>query len=319
MKSAVAGTFNILHEGHKRLIRRAFDEGDAVIIGITSDEMAADGRRELIPLSIRRKEVESFLRTMDKPWEVTEIEDIYGPRDIMDSADVLIVSEETESRGELLNAERISRGVRPLDIITVPFVRAYDNEKISSTGVMNGKYSRDGGRGTVRIAVGSLNRIKIEAVRTVMERIFGNVTVIPCDVKSGVPEQPKGPETRTGALNRAEQAIGDHDMSVGIEAGVFDTDDGLYDFQYCAVLDRDGRMTVGVGPGFRYPDKVAELVSEGMTVGEAVKRLYNCRDIGRRQGAVGLLSKGLLDRKTLTEQSVTAAMIPRMEEIWRLS
>ncbi|NLN71746.1 MAG: inosine/xanthosine triphosphatase, partial [Thermoplasmatales archaeon] len=33
------------------------------------------------------------------------------------------------------------------------------------------------------------------------------------------------------------------------------------------------------------------------------------------EGAVGILSKGLIDSKELTEQSVKAAMIPRMREL----
>ena len=49
-----------------------------------------------------------------------------------------------------------------------------------------------------------------------------------------------------------------------------------------------------------------------MTVGDAVKEIYGNTEIGKKQGAIGLLSKGLIDRKTLTEQSVTAAMIPRL-------
>jgi inosine/xanthosine triphosphatase len=146
-----------------------------------------------------------------------------------------------------------------------------------------------------------------------MERIYGNVVVIPADVKSGVPDQPMDLETRTGAINRAEAALGDNDLSVGIEAGVWPTDDGLYDFQYCAVIDKEGRMTIGIGPGFRYPDEVAELIMSGMTVGKAMQKVYGESDIGKKQGAIGLLSKGLIDRKTLTEQSVTMAMLQRTD------
>ncbi|MDR1690922.1 MAG: inosine/xanthosine triphosphatase [Candidatus Methanoplasma sp.] len=315
MISVVAGTFNILHEGHKRLIRKAFDIGDEVIVGITTDEAALGSRIESIPLYIRKKELESFLTTMSKPWEIVEINDMYGPREKIDPAHILVVSEETAENGEKVNRERSSRGVRPLEIVAIPLLNAYNNDKISSTGIMKGEYSRSGNGDAIRVAVGSLNRVKVEAARTVMERIFGNVIIIPTDVKSGVSEQPKELETREGAINRAVSALGDNDMSIGIEAGVFSTDDGLYDFQYCAILDKSGNMTIGVGPGFRYPDDVAELVSKGMTVGDAIHRLYGDPDIGKKQGAVGLLSKGLLDRKTLTEQSITAAMIPRMMDL----
>jgi len=313
MISIAAGTFNILHEGHKRLIEKAFEVGDSVIIGLTSDSMASASKKETIPYYLRKKELEAFLEKMDKPWEIEEIVDIYGPKKKVDRADILVVSEETAPNAEKVNIERMSRGVRPLKIVVIPIVDAYNDEKISSTGIMNGEYARDGSGDSIKIAVGSTNRVKLEAVRSVMERIFGSVIIMPVDVESGVPEQPMELQTRTGAVNRARSAIGDNDLAVGIEAGVFRTEDGLYDFQYCAILDKNGEMTVGVGPGFKYPDDVAELVLNGMTVSEAMHKLYGDPEIGRKQGAVGLLSKGLLDRKTLTEQSVVAAMIPRMK------
>ena len=50
MISAVAGTFNILHEGHKALLDRAFEVADQVRIGITSDRMASQGRDSYVSL-----------------------------------------------------------------------------------------------------------------------------------------------------------------------------------------------------------------------------------------------------------------------------
>jgi len=317
MISVVAGTFNILHEGHKRLIEKAFDTGDEVIIGLTTDAMASKKSSDVIPYYLRKKELEHFLKKMSKPWEIVEINDIYGPKEKVDLADIIVVSSETLHNAEEVNRERGFRGIRPLEIVAVPVVNAYNNEKISSSGIMRGDYSRDGSNRTVKIRVGTSNRIKIEAVRTVMERIYGNVVVIPVEVKSGVPEQPMNLETRTGAINRAEAARGDCDLSVGIEAGVWPTDDGLYDFQYCAVIDREGRMTIGIGSGFRYPDEVAALIMEGMTVGEAMRKIYGETDIGKKQGAIGLLSNGLIDRKTLTEQSVTMAMLQRTDHYFK--
>ena len=128
------------------------------------------------------------------------------------------------------------------------------------------------------------------------------------------PPQPFEEQTHQGSVNRAKAALGDHDMAVGIEAGVFEMLDGLYDIQHCTILSKDGRITYGQGSGFRYPDKIAELVRKGMSVGDAMKEVYGNTEIGRKQGAIGLLSKGLIDRKTLTEQSVMAAMIPRLED-----
>lgn len=310
--SAAAGTFNVIHNGHARLLDAAFSKGDFVKIGITSDRMASAGRKDVVPLYLRTKALEDYLKKYDKPWELFVIEDKFGPRDKMDSVDVLVVSEETMENGRLLNADRRSRGVKELELVPVPLLIACDGVKISSRGILKGEYGRSGSADLPDIAVGSLNHVKVEAVRTVMDRIYGDVRITAVDADSGVPDQPFEGKTREGAVNRARNALGNHEMAVGIEAGVFEKEDGLYDIQYCAVIDRTGKLTVGMGMGFRYPDGIAELVRAGRTVGDAFHKVYGNTDIGKKQGAIGLLSKGLIDRKTLTEQSVTAAMIPRI-------
>ena len=313
MISVVAGTFNILHDGHKELIRKAFEVGDEILIGVTSDRMSCSGRNETVPFYMRKRELEIFLSETKKPWRIMEIDDIYGPKELMDKAEILVVSEETFENGLTVNEERKSRGIKPMELYTIPMAKASDGSKISSSCIMEGKYGRNGKIDTIDIAVGSANRVKVEAVRTVLERIYGDVRVTAVDVDSGVPPQPSEGDTRKGAVNRAKNALGSHDMSFGIEAGVFETEDGLYDIQYCAVLDKTGVLSVGMGSGFRYPDDISELVREGYTVGDAVKKARGDSDIGKKQGAIGILSDGLMDRKSLTEQSVLAAMIPRMK------
>jgi len=311
MRAALGGTFNVLHDGHKVLIDKAFSEADEILIGLTSDKMASSSRDRIVPYSIRKKGLEEYLSGKDGKWEILEIADMFGPAVDIDM-DLLVVSEETYENGVLVNEERIRRNMRPVSLIVVGMERN-EGERISARNILSGKCSRSGSRTAMDIAVGSSNPVKAEAVRTVMEKIFGDVRITALKVDPGVPEQPWGDETLCGAVNRAKAAIGDRDMSVGIEAGVFEMYDGVYDIQHCVVLDRDGKMTIGMGPGFRYPDDVAELLRKGMTVGDAMKSLYPNHS-GRGEGAIGILSKGLLDRKSLTEQAVMAAMITRTAE-----
>lgn len=312
MITAVAGTFNVLHDGHKALLDRAFELGDTVLIGITSDDMAGSSRSFVNSYYIRSRAVSEYATSKMKPFRIYPIEDMYGPDDISGTADVLVVSEETVGNGKKVVERALSLGNR-MELSVVPLVMKKDGTKISSTDIIQGICSRTGSTEAIDIAVGSLNPVKIEAVRTVMERIFGEVRIFAFDAPSGVPEQPFNEQTVQGAKNRAKAALNGHTLSVGIEAGVFDRHGTLYDFQYCAILDRDGNYTIGTGSGFRYPDSVVELVRKGMTVGEAMKKVYE-NNPGRSQGAIGILSRGLLDRKSLTEQSVLAAMIPRLWE-----
>ena len=314
MKTAVAGTFNVIHDGHKALFDRAFELGTEVCVGITSDAMAAESRPDFVPLHIRRTALDAVLRTYGKPYSIFVIDDIYGPPEILDDVDILIVSPETESNGYKINEEREKRGVRPLIISIVPLILASDGHKVSARSILEGKYGTHGYSDVLDIVVGSTNHVKVEAVRDVMEKVFGDVRVTGMNVDSGVPDQPFEEQTRQGAVNRAKAALGDHDMAVGIEAGVFEKEAGLYDIQYCAIIDRSGRITVGTGSGFMYPPAVAELVRKGQTVGEAMKAVFEQPDIGKGQGAIGYLSRGLLDRKALTEQSIIAAMVPRLND-----
>lgn len=311
MISAVAGTFNVLHDGHRRLIERAFEIGDVVYVGITSDRMASASRNDYVPLHLRKAALCGYLDTLGR-YELFEIDDMYGPDEMMDAVDVLVVSEETESNSEKINQRRTDAGKNPLKIDVVPLVPSYNGGKISSSDILKGDYSRSGKHDCLDVAVGSANHVKVEAVRSVFERIYGDVRITPCDVDSGVPPQPFGDQTHEGSLNRAIAALADHDIAVGIEAGVFEMLDGLYDIQHCSIVSRDGKKTYGHGSGFKYPDDVADLVRNGLTVGDAMHEIYGDTDIGSKQGAIGLLSRGLLDRKTLTEQSVMAAMIPRL-------
>ncbi len=311
--AAVAGTFNVLHDGHKALLRRAFEIGDTVYVGVTSDRMASSDRTESVKYDVRVRGLRLFLDALGE-YTLFEIDDMYGPAEYMDEVDVLVVSDETLDNGRMVNEARVSRGLEPMELSVVPLVMSDMDEKISASSILDGLYGRSGRTDVPDIAVGSLNRVKVEAVRNVMERIYGDVRITAVDVQGGVPEQPFEGQTREGAENRARNALDGHDMAVGIEAGVFEFPDGLYDIQHCAIVDKNGRITYGQGSGFRYPDDIADLVRGGSTVGDAVKALYGNDKIGKKQGAIGMLSRGLLDRLGLTEQSVTAAMIPRIWE-----
>ncbi|MCL2890553.1 MAG: inosine/xanthosine triphosphatase, partial [Methanomassiliicoccaceae archaeon] len=224
----------------------------------------------------------------------------------------LVVSRETEKNALLINEKRVAAGLEAMIISVIDMVKSKDGVELHASGIISGEYSRVGDTAAMVIAVGSLNHVKVEAVRTVMESVYGSVRIIPVHVNSGVPDQPFGDDTYKGAVNRAEAALGEYDLSVGIEAGVFEMYGHLYDVQHCAVLDRNGKLTLGMSSGFMYPDKVADVVRNGATVGKAVAQFYDKTANGNKEGAVGVLSKGLLDRKSLTEQSVTAAMIPRV-------
>lgn len=173
----------------------------------------------------------------------------------------------------------------------------------------------------MRVAVGTSNPVKVAAVRDVMDRIYEDVSIVSVDVESGVPAQPVGlDQTVNGAIIRANKALKktNADLGVGIEAGLFEmpmTITGFFDYQICAVIDREFWITLGSGSGFEYPPAIIEaVVKSNVEIGQAMENLTGIKDIGKKQGAVGYLTQGMLHRKELTQQSILMSMIPRINK-----
>ncbi|MDH7508066.1 MAG: inosine/xanthosine triphosphatase [Methanomassiliicoccales archaeon] len=313
MKVAVAGTFNVLHRGHRFLLDTAFSIGDHIVVGITSDTFARRSREGVFPLEKRIARLRQYLSTKNKNWEIEILDDPYGSAITDPDIRVLVASERTIEMGKRISEIRESKGMPALVLHAIPLILAEDCVPISSTRVLRGEINEEGKMlRPLVVKVGSDNPVKIRAVRNVMKRIYRNVIISASKVENHVGEQPWGEDTLKGAIERAKHAIGDADFGVGIEAGIFELGDGLYDVQYCAVIDKTGRITIGHGSGFKLPQCIEDDLRSGKTVGRIFEEMSGTKSIGRKWGAIHFLTKGLITRQKLTEQCVLAAMVPRI-------
>ncbi len=317
MRVAMGGTFDVLHDGHKALLDAAFGlRPEAVLIGVTTDRFARETRSEVHPFAARERGLGRYLRSRGRRGFVIEpIDDAFGPADDRADLDVLVVSAERAHVGKALNEAREGKGLRPLEIRPVPMVLAQDGLPIQSRRIRAGTIDAHGRRLTpMRVHVGTDNPVKVRAARRVLEDLFDRVRVRGMPVATGVPEQPIDQQAPVGAMNRARAALRDADFGIGIEAGlIWDPSVGDFlDVQYCAVVDRAGRVTLGHGPGFEYPPAVVAHVKAGKTVSEAMADLTGVRGIGATYGAIGYLTERRMDRDTLTEAAVLMAMVPRI-------
>jgi 3-isopropylmalate/(R)-2-methylmalate dehydratase small subunit len=158
MKVAIGGTFDLLHDGHRVLLRKAYELSNLgrvpeVVIGLTSDEMASRNRREkLMHLYAEREEnLRQYLgqqptvgtRPKRAKLRIVKLEDKYGPT-LSDDFDFLVVSPETYPTGEEINEIRRRHRMTPIKIIKVDYVPAEDGKPISSTRIRRGEIDEQG-------------------------------------------------------------------------------------------------------------------------------------------------------------------------------
>ncbi len=169
-----------------------------------------------------------------------------------------------------------------------------------------------------KIKIGTKNKAKIEAIEEIIKDYshLASATVEGVETNSGVSDQPKSlDETIKGAINRARNSFRDCDLSFGIESGLMqvpETKSGYMDVCVCAIYDGK-EFHLGLSSAWEFPDKniIGMMLDEGLDMTQAVNKagLTNNPTIGSAEGAIGILTKGRLDRKAYTKQAIQTALI----------
>lgn len=150
------GTFDLLHEGHKKFLQDILNQTNKVLLGITSDAYvskfkndpsASSGQEQVEKFEIRKRAVLNFIGSIgvgdrfevisiDKPEEPL-LENKYQP-------EAIAVTPQTEQTAIEINKKRKELGLQELEIIVIPMEKAGDGGLISSTRIRNGEINRDG-------------------------------------------------------------------------------------------------------------------------------------------------------------------------------
>ena len=144
---AMGGTFDIIHVGHLSLIEQASSISERIIIGLTSDSLAArNGKNITNNFKQRFENLEKTLKEKfpDSLFEIAELNDDFGPAVIEGDVNALVVSEETSKKGDTLNDMRKERNLSQVAIIIVPMKLASDGDRISSSRIRNSEIDASG-------------------------------------------------------------------------------------------------------------------------------------------------------------------------------
>ena len=144
---ALGGTFDILHKGHFALLQKGFSISSKVIIGITSDEFATKKGKNLLHGYLERyNTLESTIKKNfpNSQFEISRLDNDFGPAVLEKEVEALVVSEETVEKGQILNKLRLERQLPPVEIVSVPMVLATDGKRISTSRIKNSEIDAEG-------------------------------------------------------------------------------------------------------------------------------------------------------------------------------
>lgn len=173
----------------------------------------------------------------------------------------------------------------------------------------------------MKILVGSLNPVKIDAVKEAFLCYFKDIEVFGIEVESEVPDQPIGDQTFQGALNRAYNLRNINikenlraEYFVGIEGGVSQFFDKWFAYGCMCVMNKEDKIGFGLSPVFELPKKVVDQLLKGKELGFVMDEIMNEQNTKQRGGAISFFTNGVMSRKELYVEGLKTAIIPFLHD-----
>ncbi|OGY19183.1 MAG: hypothetical protein A2784_02550 [Candidatus Chisholmbacteria bacterium RIFCSPHIGHO2_01_FULL_48_12] len=153
----------------------------------------------------------------------------------------------------------------------------------------------------MKVAVGSKNPVKIEAVKLAFEQIWPQRKwqVMAIEVKHGITDQPMSDrESIRGAKNRARRALKKlgADFGVGLEGGLQKIGQSWFDCGWAVVVDKQGRVGMGSTARMIVPQTIMRLIKQGKELGEALDKVWNRANTKQAEGHFGLMTNKVITR-----------------------
>lgn len=173
----------------------------------------------------------------------------------------------------------------------------------------------------MKILVGSINPVKINAVSETFSLYFENIIVEGISVPSNVPDQPINDETYLGAQNRAmalqkinsEQNI-NADFFVGIEGGIQKTFGKWFAFGCMCLIHKSGNTSFGTSAHFELPEIVINQLLQRKELGFVMDEIMKQENTKQKGGAISYFTNGRMNRKELYIPGLISALVPFQHE-----
>ncbi|MEM0002487.1 MAG: inosine/xanthosine triphosphatase [Desulfurococcaceae archaeon] len=170
----------------------------------------------------------------------------------------------------------------------------------------------------VVVCIGSTNPVKIRGVVDAFSKFYVVKKAKYVKVNTDVPPQPIGlDQIIKGARQRAIKCMNQEcDFGVGVEAGFYLIENEPYDVEVAYIISRDGKNSMGLSPSFPIPRGIYDSILNGeyRELDEAIEKIFNIGNIGEKEGFIGLLTKRMCERYTLSYYATLMALVKFLNE-----
>ncbi|MBA3724250.1 MAG: DUF84 family protein [Candidatus Levybacteria bacterium] len=165
----------------------------------------------------------------------------------------------------------------------------------------------------MKVAVGSQNLTKVNAVKKAFEKVFPNTLweVIGVDVPSGVANQPMTDrESIRGATNRAKRSLKkcNADFGVGIEGGMQKVGKEWFTSGWVVIINKEGIIGTGSSIRMTIPPKLLTLILDGVELGHANDLVFKQTNSKHGDGHFGLMTNNVITRTSAYQDAVFTAL-----------
>jgi inosine/xanthosine triphosphatase len=165
----------------------------------------------------------------------------------------------------------------------------------------------------MKIAVGTLNKAKNNAVENVIKNVWSDAEFISIETNSGISDQPLSDEEAIrGAINRAKQALAKtgSDYGIGMEGTVSTNSHGMFLHGWAAIIDTDDNIGLGQSASVQLPKNIEDRINNGEELGPIMQELMKDDKnlIRHSEGTAGILTKGLYNRVKEFEDAIKCAL-----------